>query len=89
VEGELCLLEVMRSVLLCMQEAVEGGFCLMEVAEVPEVMRCVLLCILESCEGCARFAGGVGGSGRAGGDSLCAALLLEAVEGARCLLEGS
>jgi len=45
------MLEVMRSVLLCMQEVVEGGFCLMEVAEVAQVMRCVLLCILEAVKG--------------------------------------
>jgi len=37
--------EVMRRVLLCMLEAVEGGFCsleVLEVSEVPEVIRCVL-----------------------------------------------
>ena len=35
VEGELCLLgvmEVMRCVLLCTLEAVDGGICLLEVA---------------------------------------------------------
>ena len=35
-EGELCLLEVMRSVLLCMQEAVESVLCLREMSEVRE-----------------------------------------------------
>jgi len=34
--------EVIRCVLLCMMEAVEGSLCLLEVLEVPEVMRCVL-----------------------------------------------
>ena len=49
--------EVMRRMLLCMLEAVEGGLCLLNVLEVlevpgvPEVMRCVLLCILEAVEG--------------------------------------
>ncbi len=36
---------VMRCVLLCMLEVVEGRFCL------PEVIRCVLLCMLEAVEG--------------------------------------
>ena len=48
------VLEVMRCVLLCMLEAVEGVLCslkLLEVLEVPEVMRCVLLCMLEAVEG--------------------------------------
>ena len=40
--------EVLRCVLLCMLEAVEGGLCLLEVLE--EVMRCVLLCLLEVVE---------------------------------------
>ena len=35
----------MRCVLFCMLEAVEGGFYLLEVLDVPEVMRRVLLCI--------------------------------------------
>ena len=49
--GELCLLEAVRCVLLCMLKAVEGGFCLLEVLEVPEVMRCMLLRRLEAVEG--------------------------------------
>src|SRR6266480_3295717 len=48
VEGRLCLLEVMRRVLLCMLEAVEGG---LGVLEAPEAMRSVLLCMLEAMEG--------------------------------------
>ena len=46
-----------EGVLLCVLEAVEGGFSLLEVME---VMRCVLLCMLESvevssvCWGCRR-----------------------------------
>jgi hypothetical protein len=42
------MLEVMRRVLLCMLEAVEGGFCLLEMLEVSPpaplapLMRCVL-----------------------------------------------
>ena len=42
------VLEVMRCVLLCVREAVEGEFCLLEE---QEVMRCELLCILEAVEG--------------------------------------
>ena len=42
--------EVMRCVLLCMLEAVEGGLCLLEALEVPEVIRCLLLCMLEVAE---------------------------------------
>jgi len=42
------VLEVLRCVLLCMLEAVEGGLRLLEV---PEVMRCVLLYMLEAVEG--------------------------------------
>jgi len=42
---------LIRCVLLCMLEAVEGGFCLLEVLEVPEVMRCMLLRMLEAVEG--------------------------------------
>jgi len=41
---------VMRCVLLCMLEAVEGEFCLLEVLDVLEVMRCMLLCTLEAVE---------------------------------------
>ena len=37
------VLEGVRRVLLCILEAVEGGFCLPIVLEVPEVMCCVLL----------------------------------------------
>ena len=50
----LDMLEGMRCMLFCMLEAVEGGFSLLgvsEVPEVPEVMRCVLLCMLEAVEG--------------------------------------
>ena len=65
VEGELCLLEVMRCVLLCIPEAVEGGLRLLEVLEVSEVlevMRCVLR-MLEAVEGglCLRSAADGGG----------------------------
>jgi len=35
----LDLPEVMRCVLLCMLETMEGEVCLLEVLEVPEVMR--------------------------------------------------
>src|SRR5215469_3445725 len=45
----------MCCVLLCILEAVEGGFCLPEVPEVTEVMRCVLLC-MEAVEGGLSFA---------------------------------
>ena len=50
------VLEVMRCVLLCMLEAVEGAFYLLEVLEVPEVSevpavtRCVRLRMLEAVE---------------------------------------
>src|SRR6266480_4119154 len=47
------MLEGMRCVLLCMLEAVEGGFCLLEALEVLaalEAMRRVLLCMLEAVE---------------------------------------
>ena len=37
--------------LLCVLEAVEGRFCLLEALEVPEMTRCVLLCMLEAVEG--------------------------------------
>jgi hypothetical protein len=45
-KDELCLLvlevlDVIRCVLLCRLEAVEGGLCLLE------VMRCMLLCVLK------------------------------------------
>ena len=46
--------DVMCDVLLCMLEAVEGGFCLieaLEVLEMPDAMCCVLLCVLETVEG--------------------------------------
>ena len=42
--------EVMRRVLVCMLEAVEGELCLLEVLEV-NAMRCALLCRLEAREG--------------------------------------
>ena len=41
------VVEVMRCVLLCIVEVVEGAVCLLEALEVPDVMRCVLLCMLE------------------------------------------
>ena len=41
----LKVVEVIRCVLLCMLEAVEGRLCLLE------VMRRVLLCMLEAAEG--------------------------------------
>ena len=44
------MLEVIRCVLLCMSEGVEGRLCSLEVLE---VIRCVLLCMLEGVE--ARF----------------------------------
>ena len=57
--------EVIRCVLLCMLEAVDGGLCLLE------AMRRVMLCITGGGGGRPLFAGGVGGvggAGRAGGD---------------------
>src|SRR5947207_15915968 len=48
------MLEGMRCVLLCMLEAVEGGFCLLE------AMRCMLLCMLEAVEGGCCVSGVVG-----------------------------
>ena len=45
------MLEVMRCVLFCMLEGVEGEFGLLEALKMPEVMRCVLLCMLEAREG--------------------------------------
>ena len=41
------MLEAMRRVPLCMLEAVEGEFCLLEVLEAPHVMCCVLICLPE------------------------------------------
>ena len=79
VEGALCLLEVlevlempevMRCVLLCILEAVEGGLCSLEV---PEVMRGYTL-YAGGCGGWSLFVGGVGRTGGAGGDALCATL---------------
>ena len=46
-QGVLEAPELMRCVLLCTLEVVEGELCPLEVSEVPEVMRCVLLCMLE------------------------------------------
>ena len=43
--------EVIRCVLLCMLEAVEGVLGLLEVLDMPEVIRCVLLCMQEDMEG--------------------------------------
>ena len=43
--------EVMRRVLLCMLEAVEGELCLLEVLGVLRVLRRVLLYMLEAVEG--------------------------------------
>src|SRR6266496_3891735 len=60
--------EVMRGVLLCMLEAVEGGLCLLEAMEVLQVMRCVLLCTLDAAEGRLCLLGGAGGCG---GDAFC------------------
>ena len=39
--------EVLRRVLLCMLEAVEGRLCLLKVLE---VVRCMLLCMLQDLE---------------------------------------
>ena len=79
--------EVMRRVLLCMLEAVEGEICLLEV---PKVMRCVLFRMLDDVEGvlcllevlemiecrrrCAVHYSFAGGAGGVGGDTLRAAL---------------
>jgi len=49
-KDELCLLDVMRCVLLCVLEAVEGRLYLLEVLEVPGMMRCVLLSMLGTLE---------------------------------------
>jgi len=61
---------VMRCVLFCIREAVEGGFFLLEVPKVPKVMRCVLRYMLETVE-VGSIYGGVEG---ARGDALCALL---------------
>ena len=47
--------KLVRRVLLCMQEVVESGLCLLVVLEIPEVMRCVLL--YRGCGGWAHFWG--------------------------------
>ncbi len=44
------VLEVMRCVLLCMLEAVDGELCLQEALEAAEVVCCVLVCMLEAVE---------------------------------------
>ena len=61
-ESRLCLLEaldvldvleMMRCVLHCLLEALEGTLCLLEVLgmlEVLEAMRCMLLCMLDTVE---------------------------------------
>ena len=46
----LTVLEVMRRVLRCILQAVDGEPCLLEVLEVLEVMRSMLLCMLEAVE---------------------------------------
>ena len=43
--------EVMRCVLRCILEVLDGKLCLLEVLQAPEGMRCVLLCMLEVVEG--------------------------------------
>ena len=65
---------MIRFVLLCMLEAVDGGLCLFEVVEVAEVMRCVILCMLEVVDGRLYLLGRV----------LC---MLKAAEGELCLLQ--
>ena len=60
---------MMRCVLFCTLEAIQGELCLLGVLEVAEVVRCVLRCILEAVEGglCLLevmrrlYAGGAGG----------------------------
>ena len=50
----ICLLdvpEVMRCMLLCILEAVEGELCLLTALEVLEVMRRVRICMPEAAEG--------------------------------------
>src|SRR6266480_4668720 len=90
-EVGLCFLEVpnvIRCLLLCMLEAVEGRLCLLEVRR-----RCVVCYPV-----CWRlwwvplFAGGVGGVGvvgvgGGGGDTLCATLYTGGRGGELCLLE--
>ena len=44
VESGLRLLEVMRSVLLCIRETVEGGLCLPDAFEVPEEPKAMRPC---------------------------------------------
>src|SRR5205809_933233 len=46
-----CSVMVMRRVLLCILEVVEGRIGLLEVMEATEVMRCMLLYMLEAVEG--------------------------------------
>jgi hypothetical protein len=48
--GGADVLEVMRCVLFCVLEVVEGGLCLLEVLEVLEVTRCVLVLCIGSFE---------------------------------------
>ena len=55
---------LMRCVLFCIREAVEGGLFLLDV---PKVMRCVLLYMLETVEGGLCY-------GDVGGDAPCALL---------------
>jgi len=43
--------EVMRCMLLCILEAVEGELCLLTALEVLEVMRRVRICMPEAAEG--------------------------------------
>ncbi len=76
--------ELIRCVLLCRLEVVDGELCLLEVVE---VMRSVLLRMLEAVEGVLCLLEDVGGARGAGGDALCALCSLEAIEGRLCLLE--
>ena len=81
------MLEVMRYVLLCILEAVEGVHCLPEGVGGVGGTGGDTLCATPYAGGCGRcavFAGGVGG---AGGDVLCALCMLEAVECRLRLLE--
>jgi len=45
------VLEVMRFMLLCVLDAVEGRLCSLAVLEMLEVMRCMLLHMLDAVEG--------------------------------------
>ena len=45
------VLEVMRHVLVCMFEAVDGELCLLQVPKMMDVMRCVLVCMMEAVGG--------------------------------------